>query len=121
MEGERPHHTHDGAEPIALAVTNPRHAPEALLGSAIVTLIAALYCRACGCCWACARVGAAPKAGRSTVQGVHTMSNTLEKPVTQTIPVQLKTITRMGEVRPSDPRYVQPVSARSHLMNAGSH
>ncbi|UVK59282.1 hypothetical protein SEA_QUARTZ_63 [Microbacterium phage Quartz] len=49
------------------------------------------------------------------------MSNTLEKPVTQTIPVQLKTITRMGEVRPSDPRYVQPVSARSHLMNAGSH
>lgn len=42
----------------------------------------------------------------------------ITQPVTESIPVQLKTITRSGEVRPSDPRYVQPVSAMSHLVNA---
>ncbi|USH44816.1 hypothetical protein SEA_JUANYO_64 [Microbacterium phage Juanyo] len=37
----RPHHTRNGAGPLALAVTNPRSGPPALLGSAIVTLSAA--------------------------------------------------------------------------------
>lgn len=40
-------------------------------------------------------------------------------PVTKTIHIPLKTITRMGEVRPSDPRYVQPVSAKQHILIEG--
>lgn len=38
----------------------------------------------------------------------------------QSVPVTLPTLTRLGEVRPSDPRYIQPVSAVQHLANQAS-
>lgn len=34
------------------------------------------------------------------------------------ISIPIPTLTRLGEVRPSDPRYVQPVPALAHLANA---
>ncbi|QDK03721.1 hypothetical protein SEA_ZENITSU_62 [Microbacterium phage Zenitsu] len=49
------------------------------------------------------------------------MSNTVEKPVTESIEIPIRTLTRMGEVRPSDARYVEPMAARSHVLNEGAH
>ncbi|WNN95856.1 hypothetical protein SEA_CHIKPIC_62 [Microbacterium phage ChikPic] len=45
------------------------------------------------------------------------MSNTIEKPVTESIEIPIRTLTRMGEVRPSDARYVEPVRAKAHIVN----
>lgn len=39
---------------------------------------------------------------------------------TSIIEVHLPTLTRLGEVRPSDPRYVRPLSAVQHIANRGA-
>lgn len=47
--------------------------------------------------------------------------NLLPEEPTQVIPVHVPTTTRMGELRPSDPRFVQPGRAVDHLANQSLH
>lgn len=47
--------------------------------------------------------------------------NVIQEEPTQAVPIPIPTTTRMGELRPSDPRFVQPVWAVDHLANQFLH